>query len=275
MKTTMNRKSLLLSTLAVLSLIGASEQKALAAWPDHVDTAAQYVLDIDAVNNNYASPSFITYSGGTLYADTVCGTFATLLIKNSYSTVTDSVIKGLTTSTSPNAKKWNDSIDAQTSYMSGSSTWNLKKRATVGAIDDGDILASEYTVDNISGHVMIVKSITLDASNITPSSTIPNVTTVDRYLVEIYDSTSTVHGDYSGSTDSRYLTDEKVVNGNTVATNDKGLGEGEIYLFANHANGELVGWTWNTTQTTIYQGTDSTAAEYRPITAGYMTGPGL
>jgi len=182
------------------------------------------------------------------------------------------VPRGLTGSTSPDSKKWNDAIDSERTYTNGSGTFSLTERDAVADIAAGDILAAEYSSGGASGHTMVVSSIALTGSGL--STSIPNVSSVNRYEVEVYDSTSSVHGNFVGSTDSRYLTD---LDGSNNPVNDKGIGTGRILIFADASSGALVGWTWNTTSGTVYQGTDSTqnADSYRPMVAGFLSGPGL
>lgn len=244
----------------VLALLSTA---AFAAWPDHVTTAQGYEDAIAAMNNVYGSPSSVWWdSHGTIHAKAQCGGYAALLLRNTYSSVTTRVLTGLTGSSSPSAKQWNDAIDASATYTSGASSFRLSPRASVDVIAPGDILASEYTSGSSSGHVMIVASITLDSMSV--STSIPGEATAERWLVEVHDSTSSPHG----STDTRY-------HAESSGADDSGIGNGLIYLYADQASGAIVGWTWSTSSSTTYQGTSSTSANYRPMTAGVLTGTGL
>jgi hypothetical protein len=88
------------------------------------------------------------------------------------------------------------------------------------------------------------------------------VAQVNAYRVQVIDSTHSPHNGDPSFPDSR-------------GASGQGIGTGYIMLYENSQTGALVGWTWYTKQTTPYQGTNPTGANYRPMVAGYLTGPGI
>lgn len=244
-----------------------------AWWPDHVNQAANYIAQIKANNNNYGGPAALYLNvSGELQALTKCSSFATLLLKNTYpSIVTDAAVIALTGSSSPYADEWYSAILMQKS--DADSGISLHKRATVTEIQRGDILASAYNTSGNTGHVMIVGAITLASANITPPYLIPGVPKVNKYIVKIYDSTNSIHGNYASSTqpDSRY---KKQWDGKSWVA-DTGIGSGYIVIYEDLATGSLVAWAWNTsTKTTSFYYAvtppQGSALEFRPIEAGFM-----
>jgi hypothetical protein len=267
------------SNIAALLLTAAVSAAPLqaAVWPDHVTTAQGYVNTIKADNNDYGAPANIWTASGDLHALAKCGSFTALLLKNTYSgVITDSVLIALTGSSSPYADEWYKAIDTQASDHS--SLIAFVKRSTVADIHAGDILASKYTVGGDTGHAMTVGSITLTASGITPPHPIPGVSAVNQYRVKIFDSTDSPHGSYATNPypDSRY---KKQLSGG-VYVDDQGLGSGTIVLYEDSSTGAVVAWAWNVSSTTAsfyYAVTPvgDPAYSYRPLVAGYLTGPGL
>lgn len=246
-----------------------------AVWPDHLAQAQTYVSQIKAVNNAFNSPAILAYNASqTLQAQTKCSSFVNLLLKNTYpGVVTDQVLVALTGSSSPYADEWFTAI--KTSVSDPQSRLALKSRATIAAMRAGDLIASSYTTSGNTGHVMVLARLTLADAHIAPPYPIPNVAAVNRYLVKVYDSTNSPHGNYFSNTypDSRY---QKEWNGaNWVA--DQGLGTGFITLYEDVATGKPVAWAWNTSQTTkafYYAVTPPTGStlDYRPLAVGYLAG---
>lgn len=267
------------SNIAALLLTAAVSAAPLqaAAWPDHVTTAQGYVNTIKADNNDYGSPANIWTSGGDLHAVTKCGSFTALLLKNTYSgVITDSVLIALTGSSSPYADEWYDAINTQAS--DATSLITFVKRSSVASIQPGDVLASKYTVSGDTGHAMTVGSITLTASGMTPPHPITGISTVNQYRVKVFDSTSSAHGSYASNPypDSRY---KKQLSGG-IYVDDQGLGSGTIVIYEDPGSGAIVAWAWNVSPTTssFYYATTPVgdpAYGYRPLVAGYLTGPGL
>jgi hypothetical protein len=280
--------------------IGSIEEAITHTWPGHLDVAAQWVTDIHPINNHYGSPADVHYSGGTLFARTKCGSFATQLMTQSYpGIITTHLLSTLTGSTSPDAFQWYNAIDPAQSHPAGAGgvslvpldagiahpTGRTMRSAGAPLFQAGDILAAKYPLGNITGHVMIVASVNPPPAGqtITLSGThaIPGVSLVKRWGVRVYDSTSTVHGDVSGSTDTRYHDDSSEAD-----HNDHGFGAGDIYLYedaspGSSAPGALVGWTWSTGSAYTYQFTNPSAHDgsgkttYRPMIIGRFSGGGL
>jgi len=217
-------------------------------WPDHVNQAASYVGQIKANNNNYGSPAVLYLNGaGELQALTKCSSFATLLLKNTFpGMVTDAAVIALTGSSSPYADEWYLAIMMQKS--DADSGIALHKRATVTEIQRGDILASVYSTSGNTGHVMIVGDIALASAAIAPPYLIPGVPKVNKYVVKIYDSTNSIHGNFASSTqpDSRY---KKQWDGKSWVA-DTGIGSGYIVIYEDAVSGSLVAWAWNTSAKT-------------------------
>lgn len=270
----------------------ATGEAADALWGDHVTKAQQYVNDILPANNNYGSPAKLEYdSNSVLYATVECGSFTSMLMRNTYSTVTTTVLQDLTGSVSPDASQWYDGIkpiSGTRPSSSGISLIPLDNAAasptgrTMSYLAVGDILAAKYTLGDSSGHVMTVGAITAPPANeqrsLTGTKVIPNVTYVKRWLVKIYDSTSSVHGKSADYPDSRYGKEPTASD-----KNDRGIGSGYLYLYedatANSATlGQLVGWSWSTQSANTFQFTDTTAVDdadkttYRPMVIGRFSG---
>jgi hypothetical protein len=273
----MNLKSLLIASALGASLIAAAPLQ--AAWPaDHLAQAQAWVNVIKADNNDYdENPDIWVDAGGDLHAITKCGSFTALLLKNSYTAVTDAVLTALTGEASPHAANWYAAIDGSASDpVSGIA---FHKRVKVADIAAGDILAAEYAEgSDDTGHAMTVASITKTNSNITPPYSIPGVSKVNKYRVTVYDSTKFPHGSYATNPypDTRY---QKQLDPVTNAyVDDRGLGSGTIVIYENPADGALVAWAWNVSATTasFYYSSVAPPAgstkESRPMVAGALTG---
>ena len=267
-----------LLTALLLGLSAAISNAKTTIWPSHVTQAQTYVNQIKANNNSFNSPAFLGYDASkTLRAQTKCSTFVTLLLKNTYpEVVTDQALIALTSSSSPYADEWFAAIAARDADPK--SGLAFKGRPTVASMKVGDIIASSYTTSGNTGHTMILASLSLAEANIVPPYPIPDVATVNRYLVKVYDSTKNLHwSDFaSGTPDSRY---NKQWNG-TNWVGDEGIGSGYIALYEDTATGKPVagpGHPSRPTYTFYYAvppPADS-AADYRPLAIGYLTGPGL
>jgi hypothetical protein len=272
----------------LLALAGATAPAAAAVWPDHLTTADTYLFHpvIKVENNFWGAPASIYVEGpsdphpGDLHATVKCGSFLALLVKNTYPTVTDTVLANLTTSSSPDAVKWYDAIVGQA--QDAGSGIGFVRRTSAAQIAPGDILASAYTTSGDSGHAMTVESITFKNAAIVPPFPIPGVTKVNRYWVTVYDSSKDPHG-------NDWATNPFPDSRDHGATDDTGIGFGAIALYAladddtdpNNAApadaGKIVAWAWNVSATTtsFYYAVPKPAGsskEYRPLEAGRLTG---
>lgn len=244
-------------TTLLLCLTAAS---AAHATPDQV--AASYDAAIVPAHNTYGSPSTIWWSAGDLYANTKCSGYAALLEEAAYAAITPAVVRGLVGDSLPTSAEWKAALDAGATYTDASGTYQMVTRPTIDAILEGDLFASDYTIDGATGHALVVASTSLSAVGV--PTTLPGEATADRWLVFVHDSTETPHG----TTDSRY-------HAGAGGADVQGIGHGWLYFYADATSGAIVGWTWSTASTTIYQATDPDGANYRPLTIGAITGPGI
>lgn len=262
-----------LALVGLLSLTLALPAAA-ARLTGQIATAQSYVATIAPGNNDYGTPpSLAPDVNGDLHALTKCGSFTALLFMNSYpALITPTVLEDLIGSSSPFANQWYQAIDLQ--YSDGASGLFFTQRATVDQIQAGDILAALYDSDESTsedtGHVMTVGGIVKTGTAITPPFAIPGSAKVDRYRVQVYDSTKSVHGGYDSNPypDSRYKKEGGV--------DDRGLGTGSINLYADATSHAIVAWAWNvsTTTTSFYYSVPkplNSARKYRPLVAGYLS----
>ncbi|MFL6233338.1 MAG: hypothetical protein ACJ76N_09415 [Thermoanaerobaculia bacterium] len=268
-------------------VVSAGAHAAHAFWPDnHVNQAEDWIFDpyVNPANNVWGAPASITVDpGGTVHATSKCGSFTALLLKAAYpGVITDSVLSGLTGSSSPDALQWYTAIATEKASTSGI---KFHKRTSVASIQPGDILASAYTTSGDTGHAMTVKSITLTAAGTTLTADksdkgIPGVGNVNKYQVTVYDSTSSPHGGYASNPapDTRY---KQTLPNNTVQwVQDDGIGSGTIVIYEEVSTGRIVAWAWNVSPTTTsyyyaFTFTPTGSYDVRPIVAGYLDGPGL
>lgn len=247
----------------LLALSFLLPSNALAQRPPHVWMAYRYLATVEPENNDYASPLDLWFEDGEIHAHTMCGSYAAHLHKAAYATVDNSVFTGLFNSTSPNAEKWYDGLAAHNVFVNQDGVFETTTVPQVASIQPGDVLAAKYQSGAATGHVMVVDD--LEYIGIEQlGQKIPHLTEAARWEVSIHDSTKNVHGE----TDSRFEADEE-------GEHDKGLGMGQIVVFAHPDTGEIVGWKWRTDAWTVYQGTDSQEPNYRPMVAGTILGPGL
>lgn len=272
----------ILAAFATLAL--ATPTSALAAWGDHLDTGADWIRDIRPAHNAYASPSVVEYLGGTLEVSAVCGGFVSELLKATYPDLTDDVMSALADDdpsdehdwNSPDSQHWFDAIDDETSTTSDGLTFAFEKLTDIDDVEAGDILVSTYTPagTTATGHTMVIYTMPTTFSLVT--TTIPGYSgvSVERYRITVLDSTERVHLDRSDSTDSRYKAEVSPTDP-TKRVNDEGMGTGEIYLYADHSTGALIGWTWTVVQSTAYQSVDAAGSNYRPVRVGRLSGTGI
>lgn len=281
-------------TGSLLSLGNA--QASSLTWPGHVNTGLNWVNHIVPANNFYGSSPVINWDENkVLHATSECGSFTTQLLLQSYENViTADVLTALAGSNSPSAAQWHDAIDPARIHANASSngvflhtldhayanpTGRTLRHAGTGLLAVGDILAAKYVSGSATGHVMTVYSITQPgvAVSLSGTSSIPGVTMVRRWTVQVLDSTSSVHG----SLDTRYQKDRSEPDGH-----DHGLGLASIYLYEDASAGsasfgQLVGWTWSTASAYTFQfrnmaGIDNNGkTTYRPMVIGRFGGTGL
>ncbi len=272
----MNRALL---TLTALSL-SALSTSAAAAWGDHLTVATEWKADLTPSTNKYGTPSEVWYSGSTLNVYAECGGFVSELMKASYPDLSDDVMSALMDDdlededpwASPDSEHWYNAIVAEKSTSAGGLSFALEHLTDIDDVADGDLLVSVYTSAGGTGHTMVIDDISDTYTLVT--TTIPGYSgvQVEKYTVHVLDSTQSVHLNQAGSTDTRYQKDKNAAG---AIVNDTGMGYGDLLLYADHSTGELIGWTWNTIQSTAYQGTSSSASNYRPILAGRLTGTGI
>ena len=221
-------------------------------------TARAYEAALTPATNAYAAPSAIwVASGGALHASTQCGGYVALLATATFPDVTAGAIRALTGSRAPHSAQWHAAIGRAARTTVRGRTVGLVARAQASDLVAGDILAAAYTVGDAHGHTMVVERARLDRAGVIVD--IPGEPQVDRWRVEVHDSTATPHG----PTDSRWRRDG--------GAHDQGIGRGEIYLFAATETGAIVGWTWSHASATVFQGTAPSAANYRPLVAGALS----
>lgn len=250
--------------LLLLALPFLVPATARAQRPPHVWMAYRYMANVNPANNEYASPMDIWFEDGQLHAHTMCGSYAAQLHKAAYSTVDNSVFTGLFNSTSPNAQKWYDGLVANNVFVNQDGQFETTTIPFAGLIQSGDVLAAKYQSGAATGHVMVVDEMQYAGIEQLSPGKIPGLSEAARWEVTIHDSTKNVHG----QTDSRYEADAN-------NQHDKGLGMGQIAIFAHPDTGEIVGWKWRADAWTVYQCTDSNESNYRPMVAGAILGPGL
>lgn len=262
MKSVLQNSSRLL--LAVCGYFVFAASSAMAQQPLHVAIANRYLMTIDPVNNEYASPLDVWFDDGDLFAYTMCGSYAAHLHKTAYGAVDNSVFTGLFDSTSPNAEKWYNGLAAHNVFVNQDGQFETFTVPDVASIQSGDVLAAKYTSGAATGHVMVVDQMQLVGIEQLSPGKIPGLSEAVKWEVYVHDSTRTVHG----SSDTRYEADLE-------GEHDEGIGLGLIAVYSHPETGEIVGWKWRADAWTMYQATDSEAPKFRPMVAGGITGPGL
>jgi hypothetical protein len=256
----------------------AAAPVAAASWPDHVAQAQAWINVIKADNNDYGDSPSIGWIGADLHARSRCGSFTGLLLQAAYpGAITGTVLNALTGESLPHAANWYQAILSEA--LDPVSHIGFHRRDNVADIASGDILAASYALNGDTGHAMTVASIISTGTGIAPPYTIPNVPTVNRYRVAVYDSTKSPHGSYASNPypDTRYL---KQLTQPGVYVDDQGIGSGTIVLYEDPATGDLVAWAWNVSTTTssfyyVVPRPAGSSMEERPMVAGYLSGPGL
>lgn len=225
-------KSLIRHGLSAI-LISASIFTSVTADSISVTTHASWaeilIANVTPVNNDYgSSPSYIDwqgYDGAQTYVNhTKCASFVTQVLQHSYQW-NNSDFSAWFGSTSPNAARYHDTIEAENGFTRITQIDNIKP---------GDILAAKYlSGSSASGHVMIAKT---SPTLRTASAPLANGTT--QYELVVMDSSSSHHGE----NDTRKMLD---------GTWDDGVGMGVIRLYADN-NGDVIGYTWSTSKYSTY-----------------------
>ncbi|MCR9199891.1 MAG: hypothetical protein NXI04_14745 [Planctomycetaceae bacterium] len=254
------------AVVACLSLVLTlgSRSSALATDPDHWDLAMDYTTSINPAFNFYGSDCEIYYIGNLLFARSMCGSYVAKVHRQAYPNLTYTVMSSLFEWGSPNAERWYDGIIEQRSYSNNQGTFGTVCLTNLWNMSRGDILVSKYDTGSASGHVMMLGDVW--SFGVFPlNGEIPGFNQAEVSVVSILDSTSSPHGDY----DTR-----KGAEANNA--DDQGIGAAFILILTDPNSGEIIGWTWSTSASTIYQCTDPTMEDtYRPLIGGYIYGPGV
>lgn len=249
--------------LSLVALLTAANDPATANEPAHWVRAMQYTMDIDAVNNVYGPDCDIYYDDDeVLHARSKCGSYVAKVWRQSYPGLQYSVMSSLFEWGSPNARRWYDGINEQRTHDTNNGTFGTVVLTSVWDLSAGDVLVSKYQKGSSSGHVMMFDMAA--RKGVLDVEQIPGYNEVEVFAVSILDCTSSPHGDC----DTRKGAEPD-------NTDDQGIGRALIYIMADPETGEMVGWTWSTISSTIYQCTDSEADNYRPLIGGYIYGPGI
>lgn len=218
-------------------LLSANAQLGLDWANGWIDDATAHPDQVTGNVYTTTDPALVRMATGVMATNrTVCGTFITRLYQNSVGYTSSDFLNSFDKSmadcqvgssgrgtTSPDAAQY------QRKIASCASVGPIKftPRATIGAIQAGDVLAMKYTDPDqhsgATGHVMIVRSVPVADASLAAG---PAGST--GYTVEVIDSTLTPHG----ATDWRAL-DTK-----------QGLGHGTFVLYASAA-GALVASRWS------------------------------
>ncbi len=181
----------------VLSLVPSH---ALAAWlEDHLDVVDEMVADISPLNNEYGSPSSISYTGGVVTVFAECGGFVAQLLQLTYDVLDDPLMSGLFDDDPGDSKPWASpdsthfyrAIVTQRTALGALGRYQVMRRHTVAEIAAGDILAAEYADAGATGHTMLVREVR--GAPLEVASTIPGRTRLLRYSVQVIDASATVH----------------------------------------------------------------------------------
>jgi len=233
----------LFQTRSFRTLFLAASSAALVAaqaGPQHFQDANQLITDLNSSSANtnvYDADGSLTdkidWTGSPRTAISVCGTFMTMLLKHTYN-LTDAQFTAKTGSTSPNATKYHDAIQAGSGFT------------TITRVDQlvaGDVLAIKYPATmNSSGHVMMVQAVgeyqqrSNSKQEFLLNGAEPTVT--GYYDVTVIDSSSSYHG----SSDTR-------------ASKPGGIGRNGIFRVYVDNSFAITGYTWSTVKASDYKKT--------------------
>jgi len=199
----------------------------------HVQLARQLVTEVTPENNNYATPTHITWrgiDGETVSTNTsVCSTLITKLLKQAYG-FTNAQFTTWTGETSPEAEDYFDAADNNRGFV---------RIMNIADLRVGDVFIAKYLqqTTDATGHIAIIAAT-------------PRLTLLSggerRYSVDVIDSTSSYHG----TSDTRHRIDP------TTGDYDEGVGLGTMRMITDD-NGLLIKYSWSTlTSSIIYDATE-------------------
>ncbi len=203
--------------------------------PRHVSLGVHYVQHVTNASNSYDALHTLVEEGHTegthlVTANTKCGSFVALLLKNAYPFLTEGqdIIEQLTGSPFPDAQAWYVGI-ALGGFFAFSHPYVLERQLHLSQLRAGDIMAADYE----PGHVMVLRSLRPATA---AESTGHALEGASQYIVQVIDSSQSPH-----SFDSR-------VGG----AGDDGIGTGTIRLYASTTTGAIVAWKWSLTASQLY-----------------------
>ena len=225
-----------------------TRRDSVPAFQQEAMRAVSLLANLPAGRNVYGSGgAFISLTADNTSARTVCATYVTKIIQQTYGT-TDAAIRPFLNGSTAFAKNYFAGVVGQTGWV------------RVMAVEDvrvGDIVVSMYDEaldpSTDTGHVMIVVNATKRSSN-----TAPLVTETDQWEVWVTDSSASFHGPL----DTR-----------APPSTEGGIGAGVMRLYASTTqnsttltSGEIAGWSWSTVSASTYYGQSST----RPVVVGRL-----
>ncbi len=231
---------LLLSSLVASALVSLAAAPAQAQT--HFEWVEEMVTNVTPDTNTWAMPCAITWgdpaTGAGYSASTNGACLFTQSLRMADPTITGSLLTFWWGSSNPASNVIHDHIAAENHFE------HLDDFALVMP---GDVLASKYSASGgDTGYTMIVAYAELSEE----------MGGVSRYLVQVYDSTRSPHGE----TDTRWQADQ--------GTHDQGVGTGFLFVDTD-ATGKIVGHTWSSIPNgTYYPQQDPPLPQQRHLVAG-------
>lgn len=234
----------IISTLLTMQLIPI---RAIAQRPVHLKFAEKVLKNIDPYENQYASkPSKLELiiEEGLMIAKarTVCATFITNILQNSYLLEKQDMI-AWTGSSSPNSEAYYNLINFENGF---------KRITNIEDIKPGNFLVYKNPKNSSyssSGHIAIISSVPNEKI-----STAPVVENALQWEVEVIDSSKSGHG----PNDTR-----KLIEGGFSG----GIGKGIMRLFSDYS-GNIIGLSWSNYNSSTFKPIDSF-----PIAIGELLSP--
>lgn len=222
------------------SLIATSSAQA-ENYLTHANYAEKLITFVQAANNVYDSnPTIVTWAGvngATIYQNrSTCSPFVTRTIKTAYS-ISDTTYKNWFGSSSPSSSEYHDAILAQNHFL---------RVSTPEGIQRGDLISVKYLPcanKDSTGHMMIAMSSAVKRS----VDTAPIIAGTEQYEITIADSSSSSHqaSDANGKT----YTDTR--------GEGSGAGMGTLRLYKDKQTGQIAGYTWTVSSSSVFYATDS------------------